>query len=177
MLGLTIMRALLLTCFLTITLPRAFADSYLIPLEQKVAICTAILRISVAEVVPPQTKNPIEPTVCRAKVLQVLKGPAHLKEVEFRFPGYGGFSKDKLPGMIGKEYYVFLHEPPLPDGPAHQRWVFEGPQGIRPIAEEYQERRMVDKAVTTETYSRSNYIAKILELVKSGANGATKVKQ
>jgi hypothetical protein len=171
------MRALILSCLLIVMLARTFADSYLIALEQKVATCTAILKGFVAEISPPQTKNPIDSAICKAKVLEVLKGPADLKEVEFRFVPYSSFPSAKLAGMVGKEYYVFLHEPPLPGRPSHERWVFEGPQGIRPIMDTYQEYRVVDTKVTTETYSRSNYVARILELVKNTRLKATKGQQ
>ena len=113
-LRLTIMRALLFTCLLLVMLACTFADSCLLTLEQKVAASTAILRVSVAEVARSQTKNPIDPAVCKAKVLEVLKGPADLKAVEFRFAAYGSFSAARLPEMVAKEYYVFLHDPPPP---------------------------------------------------------------
>ena len=100
--------------------------------------------------------------VCKAKVQEVLKGPSDLKEVEFRFTAYGSFSRDKLPGMVGKDYVVFLHEPPLPNRPPNQRWVFEGPAGIRPIADQYHEHRISAKnEITTETLSHSNFVAAI----------------
>jgi len=41
----------------------------------------------------------------------------------------------------------------------------------------YQEYRVVDSKVATETYSRSNYVARILELVKNPAGKTPKGKQ
>ena len=135
------MRTLLSFAFLAAALVHLRADSYRFTIEQKVAACTAIVRVSVTEATPPQTKSPLDPAVCKAKVLEVLKGPTDLKEVEFRFRAVGIFSPDKLPQMVGKEYIVFLHEPPLPGLPPNQRWVFEGTSGIRPIADQSIESR------------------------------------
>ena len=41
-------------------------------------------------------------------------------------------------------------------------WVFEGPEGIRPIASDYQEYKIsADKKFATETLSYSNFVAAI----------------
>ena len=104
------MRTLLSFAFLAASLVHLHANSYLFTLEQKVAACTAIVRVSVTEATAPQTKSPLDPAVCNARVLEVLKGPSDLKEVEFRFSAYGSFSRDTLPQMVGKEFIVFLHE-------------------------------------------------------------------
>jgi hypothetical protein len=129
------------------------ATSYGLSLEQKVARSEAILRVSVTSV---------SRAGCSARVLEVLKGPPDVKTVDFHFAPYpsGRFSADKLPGMVGLEYYVFLHQV---DG---WYWVLQGPAGIRPIEDHYQEHRVSsDGKITTETYSRSNFVAKIRSFV------------
>jgi hypothetical protein len=165
------MRKLLLISVLLATLALSFANSYLFSLEQKVAACTAILRVSVTELIPPQSASPLDPAICKAKVLEMLKGPENLKDTEFRFSSYGAFSRDKLPEMVGKEFIVFLHEPPLPNRLPYQQWVFEGPKGIRPIAKEYQEYKITsDKKITTETFSHDDYLAAIRKFASIGSS-------
>lgn len=142
----------------------AHATSYLIPLEKKVFLSTLILRVSITETSPPETSRYIMHAVCKAKVLDVLKGPADLKEVEFRGTTYGSFAPEKLPQLVGKDCIVFLHEPRNHNG---QHWLFEGPRGIRPMADEFTEHRVKDGRAVMDKYSRSNYVAKIRELVNA----------
>lgn len=171
------MRALLFVGILIATLVKVYATSYLFTLEQKVAACTAILRVSVTEAAPPRGKDPLQAAVCQGKVLQILKGPADMKKVEFRFYPYVGSARDKVLEMIGKDYFVFLHEPPSPRAPRNQLWVFEGPGGIRPIAAKYTEERIVDYRIITETYSHRNYVARIIALDANLRGKAVKEKR
>jgi len=127
-----------------------FATSYLLTLERKVALSKIIARVSVTSTTQ---------AGCSARVLEVLKGPTDLKVIDFHFAPYGDYSVDKLPSMVGHEYYVFLHEL---DG---WYWVLEGPAGIRPLADHYEERRVSDsREVIKETYTRSNFVARIRSL-------------
>ena len=138
-----------------LTLSVAYATSYLLTLQQKVTACRAVLRLSLTEVQPPQATNRSiiqRVCICKAKVLEVLKGPLDLKEIQFRFHPYDGV---KLPS-VGGEYFVFLHE--LDD----VYWVLQGPYGVRPIADQYDEARILAKGkISTETFSHTNFVAAI----------------
>lgn len=159
------MRLLSMILLLLATSAATFSTSILHSLEQKVERCVLILKISVSEATPPQTSSPLDPAICKAKVLEILKGPADLKQIEFRIHAHGSAARDKLPGLVDKEYIVFLHEPPLYDRPAKERWVLEGPRGLRPIADEYQEYEFTpDRKVNNLKFSHADYLAKIRAL-------------
>jgi hypothetical protein len=144
-----------------LTVVLAHADSYLFPLQQKVAACKVIARVSLTEATTTKANGLGEIAVCKAKVIEILKG-APDKEITFRFHAYGDFSSEKLPRMVKKEYIVFLHELSPPYRATNEFWVFEGQAGVRPIAAEYQEYQIsADGKVSTETFSHSNFIAAI----------------
>jgi len=166
-------RALTLLSLFFLTVVFAPATSLLFTLEQKVAASKMVLRVGVTEAAPPVSKNVLDPAVCNAKVLEVLKGTRDLKEVQFRFHAYasGSFSRDRLPDMVGQEYLVFLHEPPATGRPPGERWVFQGPAGIRPIAKHYEEYRISPQgAITKESLSYDNFIAAIRTYASQGGS-------
>jgi hypothetical protein len=143
-------------------------------LEEKVKRSKAILQVSLVQAIPtraspivnpflPNTNTLVSPIVCKAKVTQVLKGPTNLAEIEFRsvpFPNY--FLGRNLEDAIGRECFVFLEERPVGDPPP-QLWLSEPP---RLLAYEYTEYRFVDGHMITETYSHSNYVARIRALAQ-----------
>src|SRR5262245_49244982 len=142
-------------------------------LEREVATSKAILRVSIIAALPPLSHmfpfvdesafNPNRPgdddAVFKAKVLEVLKGPADLKEIEFRCgtaktPLAGGY--EKLQELTGKEYYVFLR--PLWNR-TNEWYHVASMEGSRPGAGEDLESRSLDGRIVT--FSRTNYVAKI----------------
>ena len=156
------MRCTLLLLSLFGILALAHATSYFFTLEQKVAASKAIVRVSVTEVLKTY------PTTLKARVLETLKGPADLTEIEFQYHAEESASR-KLPEMIGQEYYVFLHQPSVPGAPENQWWVFQGHLGIRPIADLYHERHLSpNREFVDETYSRSNFVAAIRAFAEAG---------
>jgi len=155
------MRAIFPLLSLLLIAVLAHADSYLFTLQQKVAACKAVLRISLTEATTVKGNGSGEIAVCKAKVVEVLKG-APDKEVAFRFNAYGDFSPEKLPQIVKKDYIVFLHELAPPYRATNEFWVFQGPAGLRPIAADYQEYKIsADKKIATETLSHSNFVAAI----------------
>jgi hypothetical protein len=168
------MRRSLRTLWL-LTVVLTHATSPIFTLREKVDTCTDILRVSITESTPPKSdENPLDPAMCKAKVLEVLKGPRNLKIVEFRFYSYGNASRDDVKGMKGMEFLVFLHQPQLSEPPAKELWVLEGVQGLRTISEGYKEyKRSSSGETTVETYSRSNYFA-LIRTLGNAANSTNK---
>jgi hypothetical protein len=149
------MRSILI--LLVVSLPSVLlhATSYHFSLPQKVKACRAILRVTITEARPPTSDSLIEPAICSARVEDVFKGPARMKEVEFRFTPYGDLAPQKLPRLVGQTYLVFLHEI---EG---RYWVFEGPAGIRPIGRKYHESRIEGQKLVEETYDYEQFVATI----------------
>jgi hypothetical protein len=143
----------------------ALATSYLITFERKVDYCPAILRVTVTNAALINDKPPFtsQIAVCEATILEILKGSPEIKSIQFRFHPY---EPEKLQQLVSNQFLVFLHQPPLPDRPTNQYWVFEGPKGIRPIAEKYTEARVSQKGeIVYDEYTHSNYLAAIRSLV------------
>jgi hypothetical protein len=66
---------------------------------------------------------------------------------------------------VGNEYYVFLHESPRLAPPSNLLWVLS--DGMKPMVENYTENRFRPGGTVSETYTRTNYVAKILSLVNA----------
>jgi hypothetical protein len=156
------MRTLYLLLLLVLMAVLVHANSYLLTLQQKVAGCKAVLRVSLTEAAPQKADyGSGEIAVCNAKVVEVLKG-APVKEVTFRLHAYADFSPEKLPQIVKRDYVVFLHELGPPYRATNEFWVLQGPAGIRPIAAEYHEKKISpDNKILTETLTHSNFIAAI----------------
>jgi len=140
----------------------AYALSLAWTLENKVAASQAIVRVQLTAV-SPRITNSTDSSIVRGKILEVLKGSHDLKEVEFRLESY--FSSEQSREMVGKDYYVFLRESPRLAPPSNLLWVL--PDGMKPIVENYTEYRFNPGVPVSETYTRSNYIARILSLVNA----------
>lgn len=119
-----------------------------------------ILLVTVSEAKPPRTTNSIDPAVCKAKVVEVLKGVKSLRSVEFRYLSPGDFQLSVLPNA-GQTYFVFLHKH---DG---RYWVLEGPFGIRPIERTYRESRYEGEKLVKETYDHAEFVSAIRRLAKT----------
>ena len=55
--------------------------------------------------------------------------------IQVRAHVYSSLEVAKLPLLVGKSFFVFLHEPRQKGAP----WLFGGPRGLKPIANSYTE--------------------------------------
>jgi hypothetical protein len=118
--------------------------------------CQLVLRVSVTKVALPKPQQTKAPTVCEAKVLEVLKGPPDLKTVTFCFVSYTAIARDASPVVVGNKYIAFLCNV---NG---KYWVFEGAAGVRPVATDYNESRTTeDGKMVTDTFDHTNYLRTI----------------
>ena len=120
-------------------------------LNQRGEACDSVLVISIARIVSPEAPTN-GPTLALAKVLEVLKGPAHLKQVNASYASHGHFASPASKVQTGKDYIAFLSQV---EG---HHWVFEGAVGLEPVSSEYRVRRMKAGKIVTETLSHSNYL-------------------
>ena len=148
---------LFLTLFLLGT--PANATSYHFSLARKVQVCDAVLLVTVTHARAPHTTSAIEPAICRANVIEVLKSSKPLRTVEFRYLSRGQFQLSTLP-KTGQTYIVFLHEH---DG---RFWVLEGEAGIRSIARTYRESRFEGRKLVKEIYEHAEFVSTILRLAR-----------
>lgn len=161
--------------FLTVafaTVLQLSAMSVLLTLEQKVTWSSAVLRISISEATLVKGEFSGQIAVCKGAVVEVLKGQQGLTKVEFRVHPYGSLSPEELPGIVGKEFVVFLHQPPHGDGSTNEFWALQGPQGVRATTEKYEEYKIgADGEITTETLGRTNFLAAIRGFVSKDKQG------
>ena len=151
------MRASFLAILLLASVCIASATSYLIELPQKLSYSCLIARVRVIKVTQPKNpSSPVGTALIQAEILELFKGPV-CKEISFSSPAYAMLEPAKLPILMGKEFIIFLHDPSN-DG---KLWLFEGPEGMRPIARHYTEYRVSsdpDLELHTDTYSHEQYL-------------------
>jgi hypothetical protein len=159
------MRSFLITLCVLGAVTLANATSYLITLPQKLAYSCFIAHVRVTKVTPPGSpSDPTSPVLIHASVIELFKGPEQ-KEIVFSSHSYAHLESKALPGLVGKEFLVFLHDP----DENGKLWLFEGPRGMRPIQDQYTEWRFdAAEKVVTDTYPYEQYLG-ILRRWKSYA--------
>ena len=152
----------------------AFADSRLLTLEDKVARSDFILRVSITAtnvVLGKKEKYEVDTAVCRARVIEILKGTGPLAEVEFRFSFFTG---TKLP-EISDERYVFLFKSKSETGAEEYR-VIEGSDGLYPMFKTYGEYRRdnASSRLYFESLSSNEFVATIRQMSEKKAKDSDK---
>ena len=135
----------------------SWATSYLIPIEYKLDFAKVIAHVKVTKIEPGlDTEMPGEYANFSVEIIESFKGPS-ISPLEFRGHTYSHLSSDKLSGLVGQQFIIFLHDPDK----TKKYWLYEGPRGMRPLRENYTEWRFADGKVVTDTYSHSEYIEKL----------------
>ncbi len=151
------MKSLSIISILLCLVAYARATSYLIPIEQKFDYASIIAEVEILEVDPdPRPDDPTGYTVFTAKVLELFKGPSP-SPLKFRGHAYAHIARDKLSGLIGQTFIVFIHDP----YENKKYWLFEGPRGMRPLGDEYTEWRIEDGKIVTDVYTRTEYVTRL----------------
>ena len=133
----------------------AHATSYLISLQEKLAYACIIAQVKVTEIDrDPKPENPMAYTVFTCEIEELFEGPSP-KVLKFRSHSYGHLEDDKLDGLVGQKFIIFLHDPYK----NKKYWLFEGPRGMRPLSESYTEWHIPSEELTTDTYTHADYIA------------------
>ena len=144
-------------------------------LQQRVERSKVVFRVSITNVTESLTERGGHVVaVCHASVLDVLKGTNAPKSVSFQFYAKGAIPREKLPLLVGHEYFTFLHQLYIPyrvwDGSPEGRlvepdgkwWALDGAEGLHRADEQIEDfRASADGERIKETMSRSEFVSRI----------------